>query len=439
MGCYGNEQVMTPNFDAFSERAVRFENCISNSPLCVPSRGTLLTGLLPMKHGAIANDFPINSDVTSVAHQLGEAGYRTGYIGKWHLAGVPRDQYIPEGPGRLGFEEWKACNCNHSYMKASYHDEDNNLHLIDGYEPIRQTDLAVDFIHRHQDRKWALYLSWGPPHDPYMEVPQHYLDLYRHETIALRDNVPPLIRASTEHTLTREQIVEFHKGYYAHITALDEQFGRLWEALEATGQADNTIVVYTSDHGDMLGSQGLTHKQLPYEESIKVPLMVYWKGNTFAGSSDEMIGLADLPTSLLGFAGVDLPKHADGQDLHRLFIDPDAKGLSECYCSSLIPCHQAADRGDDAWRAIRTERYTFAYGMADDDQWLFDNKKDPLQNDNLAHRPDCAVIKNRLLEILNRYVDKHDGQLPWEQLVRVNGFKDEWNKSQAYFKRPLLD
>jgi arylsulfatase A-like enzyme len=307
LGSYGNEQIKSPNFDAFAREAVRFENCISNSPLCVPARGTLLTGLLPMKHGAISNDLPIRTDVTSVAHVWNEAGYHTGYIGKWHLAGVPRDQPVPEGAGRLGFKEWKVYNCSHSYMDAYYHDEGNELHKIEEYEPIKQTDLAIDFMKRNKNRKWALYLSWGPPHDPYFDVPEAYLDLYAKKKIKLRDNVSDSVAATTTKTLNREQIIENYKGYFAHITALDEQFARLREALEVTGQADNTIVVYTSDHGDMIGSHGLTNKQLPYEESVKVPLMVYWKGKTFAGVCEELIGLVDLPVSLTGLLGLRYP------------------------------------------------------------------------------------------------------------------------------------
>src|SRR5690606_3781272 len=107
--------------------------------------GTLLTGRLPMNHGAITNDLPMRKDVTSVAHVLGSAGYRTGYIGKWHLARVPREQFIPAGEGRYGFHEWKVCNCNHRYMEAYYYDEDNRRIDVNGYEPVVQTDLAVDF------------------------------------------------------------------------------------------------------------------------------------------------------------------------------------------------------------------------------------------------------------------------------------------------------
>ena len=439
LGCYGNMQVISPNLDMFAKKAVCFENCISNSPVCVPARGSLLTGLLPMRHKAITNDLPIDTGVESIAHVLSENGYHTGYIGKWHLAGVPRDRYIPGGKERLGFSEWKVCNCNHSYLNAYYYEESNKRIEIDGYEPIEQTNMAIDFINRNRDKSWALVLSWSPPHDPYGEVPQKYLDMYQSEQIQLRGNVPDRIISTLKRTFSKSDMIENYKGYYAHITALDEQFGRLIHALEHGGQIDNTLVVYTSDHGDMLGSQGYTNKQLPYEESVKVPLLVYLKGKTTSMKSDEMIGLVDLPVSLLGLLGMKFSGNVDGKDLHRLFLDRDAKGLDECYLFDLVPCHQAADRGGSEWRGIRTSKYTFARTGKDDGFVLFDNENDILQQRNLINQSDYTIVKNGLLEVLNGYIEKYDKFFPWEQLIREYGFLEEWNRSQDYFKLPLLD
>ena len=127
LGCYGNSQVKTPELDGLSRLGTTFLNCVSNTPLCVPARGSILTGLMPIKHRAATNDLPISENVISIAHVLKEAGYHTGYIGKWHLAGVPRDKYISKGKGRLGFEEWKVCNCNHEYLDAYYYDEEKQI------------------------------------------------------------------------------------------------------------------------------------------------------------------------------------------------------------------------------------------------------------------------------------------------------------------------
>jgi len=457
LGCYGNEQVHSPNLDAFAGEGVRFSHCVSNCPVCVPMRGSMLTGLHAPGHGAITNDLPMRRGITSLGDVLGGAGYHTGYIGKWHLAGVPRDQFIPRGEGRYGFAEWKVCECNHDYMHAYYHDEDDRRVEIDGYEPIAQTDLAIDFmrrnaVRRNAGRPWGLVLSWSPPHDPYRLLPAHYLERYEAMDMRLRPNVPERIMNTLTRFLTREQIVENYRGYYAHITALDEQFGRLLRGLEESGQAQNTIVIYTSDHGDMLGSQGLTNKQLPYDESIRVPLLARWPGHTRIGVSDEMIGLADLPTSLLGLAGLSFPTAVDGADLHGLFTDPatggeaaplggpstSVLGPEAIYIYDLIPCHQAMDRGGTEWRGLRTRRYTLARSAADEGFVLYDNEEDPYQMRNLVDDPPAAPLKRELLAMLDEFIARHDELLPWEAFIRRFGYVEAWNKSQAYFGRPSL-
>ena len=461
LGCSGNPEVRSPHLDAFARRAVRATGCISNAPLCVPSRGTLLTGLYPLRHGAVSNDLPLRPDVTTIGAALAGAGYDTGYIGKWHLAGVPRDRCIPAGPGRFGFATWKVCNCSHAYLDAYYYDEEDRRIPIEGYEPVAQTDLAIDFIRSRRDRPWALVLSWGPPHDPYFAVPDRYLQEYAGRDLHLRPNVPETeALPAREHRspqasfaareyrspqgrlaprLSREQVTRNYRGYYAHITALDEQFGRLTAALAASGQAEDTIVVYTSDHGDMLGSQGLSNKQLPYEESVRVPLLVSWPGHTLVGTSDGLIGLVDLPVSLLGLAGVDLPGEPDGLDLHALFVDPAARGREECYIFDLIPCHQAAARGGTEWRGVRTRRHTFARSAADGGFALFDNERDPFQLHNLIDDPAHAALQEELRGRCAALTAAHDALLPWEELVRRYGLREEWNRSQAYFRLPLLE
>ncbi|TDE14326.1 sulfatase [Jiangella asiatica] len=437
LGCYGNAEVWSPYFDQFSTRALRFENCISNTPLCVPARAAMLTGNLGLRHRAAANDLPIDTGVESIAGVLGGAGYRTGYIGKWHLAGVPRDKPVPQA-ARLGFQEWKAYNCSHEYDDAAYYDEADVLNRLDGYEPVGQTELAIDFMNRHHDDPWALFLSWGPPHDPYRTAPAPYLDRYDGRSLPLRANVPETIRHTQSSRWTRDDVTRNLAGYYAHISALDEQFGRLIAALESTGQLDDTIIVYTSDHGDMMGSQGLTNKQLPYEEAVNIPLLVSWPRVVRTGVTAELIGQIDLPVTLLSLMGLRFSSPTDGSDLHQVLLDPDAGGLEACYLTSLIPCHQAADRGDREWRAIRTRRHTFARSAIDDGYLLYDNLADPYQLSNLVDDPSHADVRDGLRAALDTMIDKHDVLLPWEDLIRHAGLVEAWNESQAYFGRPTL-
>lgn len=434
LGCFGNPDVITPSFDLFAQSAMSFFNCISNTPLCVPARGSLLTGLLPNRHRAITNDLPIDPHVESIATVMNRCGYRTGYIGKWHLDGIPRDKAIQAGD-RLDFTEWKACNCNHDYFNGYYFDEDNSRHAIDGYEPIGQTNLAIDFIKRNREQTWGLVLSYGPPHDPYDAVPERYQDLYRDAELALRGNVPDMIMDRKDRFLTREEIVNIYRGYYAHITALDEQFGRIIKTLELTGQLDQTIVVYTADHGDMLGSHGLTNKQLPYDESIKVPLLVRAPVQINSGNSHELISLVDLPVSLMRLAGLKFDNPVDGLDLHRLFVDKDAPGADAVYIVDYVPCHQPYHRGSQEWRGIVTRRYTYARSTDSRFCILFDNGQDRLQQNNLA---DHLELRQALELELNGFVSRHDAFLPWDEFIIENGYRAEWNASQRYFNLPVL-
>ncbi|MGZ0657249.1 sulfatase family protein [Coraliomargarita sp. W4R72] len=439
LGCYGNAHVHSPNFDRFASEGLCCDNAISNTPVCVPARGGLLTGRYPLRHGAITNDLAINPKCPSVATALKAGGYHTGYFGKWHLNGTPRDE--PVAPDRrLGFQEWNVHNCSHDYQNSFYYDTANQVHEINGYDATTYTSLAVDFIQRQANNEspWALWLSWGPPHDPYFAVPQKYLDQYAGQRIPLRPNVPEHIvdRIDLDRYWDRETVEQNLHGYYAHITALDCEFGRLLAALKASGQLDNTIIVYTSDHGDQLGSQGWTNKQLPYEESIHVPLLVKGPG-VGSGHSDALIGLNDLPVSILALAGIEMPD-ADGKDLSQIFKDPAAPGLDACYLSDLVPCHQSTWRGTNAWRGVRTQQYTYA--CHDDGRpWLlFDNEVDPRQQNNLVNAPELAEVRDELHTQTTQFAANYDALKPWPQLLEQYGQVDAWNHSQKHFGLPEL-
>jgi len=439
LGCAGNDEVLSPNLDAFAQGGLQFNAAYSNCPLCVPARGTLLTGLHALKHKAIANDLPVDTSLESFGTRLKSAGYASGYIGKWHLGGVPRDQAI-EAPRRLGFDTWKVRQCSHDYLHPVYHDEANQLHVCEGYEPVVQTDLALDFLNAQTaDSPWGLVLSWGPPHEPYDAVPEQYRKHFNPAALTLRGNVPdelgPIAGAGE---MGEPELREWLAGYYAHIMALDEQFGRIVAQLKANGQWENTLILYTSDHGDLLGSHNMIFKQMPHEESSHIPLIAGGGLPELArGQCDGLISLVDLLPTVLSFLNVDFDADAvDGTDLSRLLVDPSAPGADLVYLYSLLPCHYAVTRGDASWRTIRTKDSTFAYNADTGSDWLlFDNRKDPLQQTNLIDAcPDLDVsaLRDQLFECIRQY----DRNLSWQELIQKEDFVDAWNHSQRHFNRP---
>lgn len=434
MGCYGHDFVQTPNLDRIAQGGVRFEHCISNSPVCVPARGTLLTGLFAGKHKAFTNDIAIDSSCISIANVLNNAGYHTGYLGKWHLAGIPREQAITE-ENRLGFTEWKVANCNHDYLDTHYYDEANVKHIDNRYEPEVFGELAVEFIERNsqEEKPWALYVSFATPHDPFDQISEEYKAIYADQEITLRENIGDTVRYPFDRFMPIEEYKELAKGYFGHITAIDDQVGAMLQSLEQVGELDNTIIIYSADHGEMLGSQGEKDKQLPYEESIGIPLIAYWKNHIYHGMCEELIGLNDLPVSLAALVGCEFPIETDGEDLSKLFLEPQARSYDSAYLYDYYPCHQATKKGKKAWRGIRTQRYTYAVYYDNLDWVLFDNEKDPYQMNNLGGKEEYKEVQEELWQMLQGHIEKHDKLLEGIDYVIYSGQAEEFNASQRYF------
>lgn len=464
MGCSGNEDIITPNFDRLASEGTRFGNACANYPVCSPSRGSLLTGQYPTTHGVITNDIQLPTNVPSVANAFRDAGYRTGYIGKWHLDGVPRDKFTPPGPRRHGFDDfWAVYNCSHDYYNAKYYrDDDPHPVTIDGYEPIHQTELAIEFIEAslNRDEPFCLFLSWGPPHDPYRMVPDRYRELYTAEDLSVRWNVEPIMpshpaepgRAVTDAPPIREfantgdvydwpvpyEYSDVREGlvdYYAHVTALDEQFGRLAGAIMTAGIQENTVVAYSSDHGDSFWSHGRNQKGNPFEESINVPLIVRWPDKIPAGRfNQEPISIVDIAPTLLGLAGVSVPDGMEGTDCSAMIRGRNAEAPEVALLMNV----------GQGWRGLRTRRYTYArvteafmerYAPPQGPEWLlFDNKEDPYQFRNLVYDPDhralVEALDQRLMEKLakigdpfhpeaSQYIGNLEIESQWQQ-------RDEW-------------
>ncbi len=416
MGCAGHPDVRTPNLDRLAGGGTRFVHAVANCPVCTPSRGTMLSGRYPLAHGAVTNDLPLREDVQTFGEVFAAGGWRTGYIGKWHLDGVPRARFTPPGRRRHGFEYWAAWNCSHQYFDGRYFHDDPEPIPLQGYEPHAQTDLALDFIHAHHDEAFCLFLSWGPPHPPYAQVPEPDRASYEPDALTRRGN-------------WRDPDLRVVADYYAAITALDREMGRLLAALDEHGIGEHTIVVFTSDHGDMLFSHGMREKQKPWDESILVPLIMRYPGVVPAGRvTPALFSTVDLLPTLLGMCALPAPAGMQGQDLSAVVRgQPGSAGPSSAYLVNAIPVSNPPDIGQGEWRGLRTRRYTYAAGLSG--PWLlYDNEADPLQEHNVLHEPAYAAIRRELEGELQEWLQRTgDPFLPWPEYIRRLELFELWN------------
>lgn len=400
MGCMGNDDVRTPTLDRTAAEGRLFTRAYSPNPVCSPARASLLTGCYPHVHGEIENHMRLSTDVATVSGALSDAGYRTGFVGKWHLDGEGKPGYVPPGPRRQGFEYWEGFNRGHAYGRGHPRfTDDGECYWEEGYQPAVQTDLAIDFLEEQADAEDPFFLtvSWGPPHTPF-DAPDEYSDLYDPADIDLRPNVPDELDTPD----LRENLAE----YYGLITSLDDQFARLLDTLDRHGMDDDTVVVFLSDHGEMLGSLGRQRKNYPYEESVRVPLIVRHP-DVEPGESDALVSLIDVPPTLLSLCDVPVPGPMQGRDLSahlRGERDADEAGHDALYVEGQLPY-------DEAWRAIRTERHVLVVDRALDVQCLYDLDADPYQRENLAGRDDVAdleeSLRDRLVDLAAAYDDRH--------------------------------
>ncbi len=417
LGYAGNRQARTPNIDRLAGESLNFKHAISGYSVCCPWRASFLTGQYPLTHGVIINDVPIQSEPVGMGEAFKRAGYRTGYIGKWHVDGRGRSAYIPPGR-RLGFDTFKALECSHDYNNSAYYDNDDPTRRTwDGYDVFAQTADAQRFIAEGAgERPFMLVVSWGPPHNPYETAPPEFRALYDPAEIELRPNVPADMADEARAWLA---------GYYAHCTAIDQAVGDIMRTLEERGLADDTVLVFASDHGDMLGSQGVERKQKPWEESIRAPFLLrYPAAYGWAGREVEpFLNAHDIMPTLLGVCGLPIPDTVEGRNL--------APGLAEAAPAddgALLACFQPFGewpraKGGREYRGLRTARYTYCRTL--EGAWLlYDNAADPWQLENLVNRADYAAVQRDLDALLTmKLADMGDEFAPGGEYLKRWGYQ----------------
>ena len=421
LGANGNRVIQTPTLDGLAAGGMTCDNMFSNHPLCSPYRAMLLSGRYAWQNLVIDNEYRLRRDIPTLPGTLRDHGYHTGQVGTWHLGNGPyRDE------DRYGLDYLASLSMKKNYTDGSYCENELEPKVIEGWTPKVETDLAIKFMERHADAQsgnpFALFVSWRPPHWPYEDYPEEHA-IYDPADVDLPGNVPKQMA-----DFARREIAD----YYGCCTGLDTQMARLLKALDSLGLSDDTIVCYTSDHGDHLSSHGYgkpkdswmhhsmrASKATPYEESIHVPFIVHWPGATPAGSrSDAFFGAIDLMPTLLGACGVPLPEGLQGRDVSSVWrgdrtpVDTElTPGASETvYLQNLAHGWPNRDGWVGRWRGVRTKRWTYARWYGNEyGPWLFDRDADPIEMINLAESSESRSVVEEMEERLHRWMNAtHD-------------------------------
>lgn len=421
IGAYGNPVVRTPNLDRLAEDGMLFESIYTmggqTAALCVPSRASLLTGANVFRSTVAGSEVPLgetenpalwalNPDLPSLPETLRGEGYRTYGIGKWHNGREAFARGFSGGTniffGGMGDHVGLPL---HGYDPSGVYPAES-AEPSDAFSSELFADAAVDFIAEYREEEpYFLYVSFTAPHDP-RTPPQTYSDLYPAADMPLPPNFLPEhpfdngeldVRDELLASLPRDpdEIRQHLSDYYGMITHLDAQVGRLLQALEASGQAERTIVVYTADHGLAMGQHGLLGKQNLYEHSTHIPLIVLADGLPKGRRATGLGCQIDIFPTLCELAGVTLPRTAEGKSLLPLALAPvdDERPAAR---ESVFAAYKTIQRmvSDGRWKLIRY--YRSEDGRGSEQVQLFDLASDPWETRNLGDHPEHAERLQRL-------------------------------------------
>lgn len=430
IGAYGSPIAQTPAVDRLAREGMTFDYAFTPCGLCSPTRSSLLTGVYPHTHEVLTNVslHPVRTQLLPEADILASglkgAGYRLGYVGKWHV-----NSY--EDPRAFGFETYISLGDYATYRKRlgiPFPPESSNyLTPSAGVDPVPADQCRAAFLADStmrmmetfsQDEKHPFFirLDFHGPHAP-MVIPEPYASMYDPASIPPHSNFedeldgkPAVQSIKRKHwgteSMTWEDWQPLLARYYGEVSLIDDQVARVLGKLEQLGEHDNTIVIYTTDHGDTMGAHKIWNKDYTmYDEIYRIPFIVRWPGVTAPGSRcDTYIHhFLDLPPTLLEMAGVDYPDKLDGQTLIPLLKGQDQDRPREAFCE-FHGCHM----GLYTIRMLQTDRYKYIFHTNDIDE-LYDHQNDPLELNNVAedarYASDLTDLKHRMVEWMARAKD----------------------------------
>ena len=439
LGSYGNGTVRTPNIDKFASEGYQYNIAISNSPVCVPARSSLLSGQYARTcvgsrrnetQGLFGRENRTKFPDKTIAEAFKEQGYKTIQIGKWHVDCTP---------SLMGFDE--SLVVDHIFTDATFSKNEGEIYGVSGFSSDYELKNVKEFIENHDSEPFFIYYNIVSPHMPLLDVPYKYIKMYDPDLMPLRENVwkngnlpsnetwfhiymwqtfygdqePITAKATPDFT-----IKDLTALYYGSVSWVDDIFGEILRSLEENGLKENTIVLFTSDHGEMLGSHHLWNKDRPYEEAIRIPMIYSWPGNIISEVNKEQIAsLIDIMPTLLDLSGIEVPESVQGRSLASLMDGSSQKSaLDENYAFLETPWGELA---------IRTPEYMFAVtmdkndkGIKNDRHLFFDLKDDKFQLNNKREEVDKSMLAHELLEKIQLFdkntprLNKEVGYRPWQ-------------------------
>ena len=404
-GLHGNPMDLTPNLDRLAREGTHLAFTFTPQPLCTPARSVMQTGLYPTTTGCFRNGVVLPKGTPTLAQVFGDAGYRTGYIGKWHLA--DSEPVLEERRG--GYQDWLGANALEMVSDAyqcELFDGDNNPVRLPGYRVDALTDAAIRYVDMNRSRPFFLFLSYLEPHHQnnrdQFTPPIGYYERYLHawtppDLVALRGNAPGQL-----------------PGYYGTIKRIDEALGRLLDALYSLDLQDRTIVLFTSDHGCHFKTRNAEYKRSCHEASIRVPAAIGGPGFSGGGQVKSLVSLLDIPPTLLDAAGLPIPDAMQG----RSILSRAVGGTTDTGDEVLIQISES-----EVGRAVRTPRWKYGVHAPEQDpyrdmsatqyqeQHLYDLAADPYELNDLigldSHREVCDVLRDRLLRLMQGAGESH--------------------------------
>lgn len=414
-GAGGNPCGLTPNFDRVAFTGTYASTAVTPQPVCGPARAVLQTGKYATCTGNYRNAIPLGRDQRTMAYYFHDAGYDTAYIGKWHLASGRHEVQKEE---RGGYDWWLGANALEATSRpydTLVYDNENRPVKLPGHRIDALTDAAVRYIdgHQDQDKPFFLFLSFLEPHF------QNCFDDFSAPHSGAPINplyMPPDLGAlggtSWQHL----------GGYYGMVKRLDEAFGRIRDALESLHMTEDTILLFTSDHGCHFKTRNAEYKRSCHESSVRIPMAFYGPGFTGGGNVAEIVSLIDVAPTLLDACGIPVPEDMQGHSLMPLLGGKKAPWPKE----ALIQISEA-----EVGRAIRTKRWKYSVQATDRDpvldqgsgvyteMYLYDLEHDPYELHNLihsrAHQGVCLMLGEKLVKLMKEAGEGEAVILPQEK------------------------